>query len=576
MKKLLFLILFLSSYGFAQYPIRYNGVTKINVYTDSTAFFTLGRWHNQTIVDLGGLTFTNNSGVARLQDFSSRNSGSASNYWLYGSNVNYWDESGTFGSVRHYVYPTSALAVAIYPYGASAGQTGGFGLLELAANGTAYVGFKAPDNLSAALLWTLPGVDGASGQFLQTNGAGTLTWAGAGAGGAVWSALTNPTGNLSLNHGTNTSTMTWGIVGTTLNAMSLVGAGSETSTGALLNLQTGTSSTQKPISITVAGTANGVQMSSAGILAAIGTGQNNANRYNGNAVIGSADIVSTMAREDKTNNFTATSTFSNATTGINLGVASTTTGTLSLYHSTSAFSSTLITQAQTANRTFQLPTVAGTSVIATVDGSQTFSSSTWQATPIARLYGGTGITTSGSANQVLGMNAGASSMEYKTITGTTNQIDIAQGVGSVTASLPANVTITGKMNVAGITTQSIVGQPQVIDTVTRASMTASVGSTSFASIGSNNGMYRVSYNLFTTTAGTGGTCLVTVAWNNGTAAQSLPSGEINLNSTTVTASISGRVEFYVGNTVNPTWSTTVAGATGSPQYRLEMSLERIY
>lgn len=50
---------------------------------------------------------------------------------------------------------------------------------ELNFNGTHYVGFQAPASVAADVLWTLPGVDGASGQILSTNGSGTLSWAAA-------------------------------------------------------------------------------------------------------------------------------------------------------------------------------------------------------------------------------------------------------------------------------------------------------------------------------------------------------------------------------------------------------------
>jgi hypothetical protein len=46
-----------------------------------------------------------------------------------------------------------------------------------------YVGFKAPTNLTANKIWVLPAQDGDAGQFLQTDGAGNLTWAGSGGGG---------------------------------------------------------------------------------------------------------------------------------------------------------------------------------------------------------------------------------------------------------------------------------------------------------------------------------------------------------------------------------------------------------
>jgi len=48
-----------------------------------------------------------------------------------------------------------------------------------------YVGFKAP-NAPDGTIWVLPATDGVSGQFLRTNGSGTLSWASAaGAGGGT-------------------------------------------------------------------------------------------------------------------------------------------------------------------------------------------------------------------------------------------------------------------------------------------------------------------------------------------------------------------------------------------------------
>ena len=47
-------------------------------------------------------------------------------------------------------------------------------------NGSNYVALKAPDTLSADLTLTLPSADGSSGQVLQTNGSGVLSFASAG------------------------------------------------------------------------------------------------------------------------------------------------------------------------------------------------------------------------------------------------------------------------------------------------------------------------------------------------------------------------------------------------------------
>jgi trimeric autotransporter adhesin len=62
------------------------------------------------------------------------------------------------------------------PKGVAAGDGGSIVFTELAANGTAQVGFRAPDDVTTGIVWTLPAVDGSSGQVLQTNGSGLLSW----------------------------------------------------------------------------------------------------------------------------------------------------------------------------------------------------------------------------------------------------------------------------------------------------------------------------------------------------------------------------------------------------------------
>ncbi len=47
---------------------------------------------------------------------------------------------------------------------------------ETTANGNNYLGLQAPASVAADVTWTLPGTDGTNGQFLQTNGSGTLNW----------------------------------------------------------------------------------------------------------------------------------------------------------------------------------------------------------------------------------------------------------------------------------------------------------------------------------------------------------------------------------------------------------------
>jgi hypothetical protein len=80
--------------------------------------------------------------------------------------------------------------VELKPFDTGAGQTGEIRFDELAPNGGNYVGFKAADALAGNRIWTLPAADGASGQFLVTDGAGILSW-GSPAGGGDLMASAN-------------------------------------------------------------------------------------------------------------------------------------------------------------------------------------------------------------------------------------------------------------------------------------------------------------------------------------------------------------------------------------------------
>ena len=81
-----------------------------------------------------------------------------------------------------HIKPSTAAALQIDPFGASAGNAGEVRFLELLANGANYVGFQAPDLITGDVVWTLPNADGTNGQALVTDGSGALAWANAGGG----------------------------------------------------------------------------------------------------------------------------------------------------------------------------------------------------------------------------------------------------------------------------------------------------------------------------------------------------------------------------------------------------------
>ena len=73
---------------------------------------------------------------------------------------------------------SDAFHFSLGPYGSTAGKTSELRFMELTASGQVnYVGFKAPDTIANNIIWTLPNVDGTTGQVLATNGTGTLSWA---------------------------------------------------------------------------------------------------------------------------------------------------------------------------------------------------------------------------------------------------------------------------------------------------------------------------------------------------------------------------------------------------------------
>lgn len=76
----------------------------------------------------------------------------------------------------------AAGGVTLSPHGTSSGNTTALKFGELAAGGTNYVGFKAPDALAGDVTWTLPNADGSDGQVLKTNGSSVLSWVGAPSG----------------------------------------------------------------------------------------------------------------------------------------------------------------------------------------------------------------------------------------------------------------------------------------------------------------------------------------------------------------------------------------------------------
>jgi hypothetical protein len=102
------------------------------------------------------------------------------------------------------------------------------------------------------------------------------------------------------------------------------------------------------------------------------------------------------------------------------------------------FETTLGVVDPTADRALNLPNVSGT--LATVDGAQTFTSATWNATAIGVAYGGTGLSATPTNGQLaIGNGTGYT---LATLTDGTG-ITITEGAGTITVASTLGTTIEG-------------------------------------------------------------------------------------------------------------------------------------
>ncbi|HEX8838248.1 MAG TPA: hypothetical protein VF748_15000 [Candidatus Acidoferrum sp.] len=103
--------------------------------------------------------------------------------------------------------------------------------------------------------------------------------------------------------------------------------------------------------------------------------------------------------------------------------------------------------------------------------------------------------------------------------------------------------------------------------------TASFGATNINPVGLYvSGLYRLSWVLLTTTAGTGGTVSVTFTWTDDAQAETFTSSTLSLSAK---GQLSGVQVVRALNATNIAFSTTVAGATGGPQYAIFTKLEKM-
>ena len=133
---------------------------------------------------------------------------------------------------------------------------------------------------------------------------------------------------------------------------------------------------------------------------------------------------------------------------------------------------------------------------------------------------------------------------------------------------PTNAKVVEKLTLSQVI--GIGGGVAIAASVNALAQTASIGATTALAV-TNAGVYRIVVDIVTTTAGSAGTVLATIATNNGSGSFSQSTSALSLtglgNEGTAT------LEAYCAASTNIQYSTTVVGAVGGPQYALRIRVE---
>jgi hypothetical protein len=90
------------------------------------------------------------------------------------------------------------------------------------------------------------------------------------------------------------------------------------------------------------------------------------------------------------------------------------------------------------------------------------------------------------------------------------------------------------------------------------------------------GLYRLSAALNTTTAGTAGMASLGISYTGNGVARTVPCVAASLSTLNTTGAGFQTLVFYSDGAANIQYSVAVSGAAGSPQYALQIALERLF
>ncbi len=257
--------------------LTYNGTTFLIQRSGGNPFLAIN--------DISGAGITTRFGpLASAPDRAIIGTTSNHPFGLYANNVERWtiEAAGHFapGVTNSYDVGSASLKARSGYFGTSLNVGIGSSLtgqIVFSNSGTANTTTLQAGAPASSITFTLPTTLPASAGCLQVGSTGVITQTGSACGGGggatAWSAITDPGAALSLAMAAYTTTFTWNnATGSSVNLFNLTDTASNTGTGYIFTVGTAASSAAKPVRITAGGTANGVEMTTAGVLQAIGSG----------------------------------------------------------------------------------------------------------------------------------------------------------------------------------------------------------------------------------------------------------------------------------------------------------------
>lgn len=184
-------------------------------------------------------------------------------------------------------------------------------------------------------------------------------------------------------------------------------------------------------------------------------------------------------------------------------------------------------------------------------------------------------------SNIIHINSGTGIHMRSGVSGSNFQIQNEDSTSTITMYIGATNTLqvasTGVSSSVKMTTYNGVatqgnGLAAIYEAVNLSAQTATIGATQLYAVpASGAGQYRVSVSLICSTAGTAGTVTAGIVNSNGSGAQTQTTSSLSL--TGLGNEVSTQFTLYSTSSTNIDYQTTVAGATGSPKYNLNVRLE---